>query len=204
MNDKPLSFPKSWYPLCRSSDVKRGKVIRQIAFGVPLAIFRTHSGRVGAMNATCIHMGADLSRGRVVGERIQCPLHHWEYSASGICEHIPAEAAIPRRARQTSLICEERYGIIFAFLGGEPTFSLPSFPEDAAPLVSHAHMMDFDTPYQVLASNSYDAQHFSSVHHRTLLESPRVFVNAPHHYGISFRARWMVQTITTGSCAPSV
>ncbi len=82
-----------------------------------------------------------------------------------------------------------RYGIIFAFLGGEPTFPVPGFPEDAAPRVSRIHMMEFDTPYQVLASNSYDAQHFSSVHHRTLLEAPRTFVHAPHHYGVSFRAR---------------
>jgi aminopyrrolnitrin oxygenase len=187
--DKKSSYPKSWYPLCRSSDVKRGKVIRQIAFGVPLAIFRTESGCVSAMTATCIHMGADLSRGRVVGERLQCPLHHWEYNASGMCEHIPAESAVPARARQTSLVCEERYGIIFAFLGGEPTFPIPGFPAEAAPRSSRVHMMEFDTPYQVLASNSYDAQHFSSVHHRTLLEAPRMFAHAPHHYGVSFRAR---------------
>jgi hypothetical protein len=50
-------------------------------------------------------------------------------------------------------------------------------------------MMEFNTPYQVLASNSYDAQHFSSVHHRTPLGTPRVFRDAPHHYGVSFRAR---------------
>jgi len=187
--DKSLSFPKSWYPLCLSSDVKRGRVIRQAAFGVPLAIYRTQSGRVGAMNAACIHMGADLSRGRVVGERLQCPLHHWEYNASGMCEHIPAESAVPARARQTSLICEERYGVVFAFLGGEPTFPVPYFPEDAAPRSSRVRVMEFETPYQVLASNSYDAQHFTSVHHRTLLETPRIFIRAPHHYGVSFRAR---------------
>ncbi len=188
LTEKPLTFPKSWYPLCRSADVKRGKVIRQVAFGAPLAIFRTHSGRLGAVHAACAHMGADLSRGRVVGERIQCPLHHWEYDASGACELIPAESAIPARARQTSLVCEERYGIIFGFLGGEPAFPLPGFPDDALPRASRVRIMDFDTPYQVLASNSYDAQHFSSVHHRTLLETPRVFIHAPHHYGIAFRA----------------
>src|SRR3989304_6625275 len=118
MTEKGLSFPKSWYPLCRSSDVKRGKVIRQIAFGVPLAIYRTHRGRVGVLNATCIHMGADLARGRVVGERLQCPLHEWEFGANGRCEHIPANWEISERARQTHLCTQERYGGIFAFLCG--------------------------------------------------------------------------------------
>jgi len=189
MTEKGLSFPKSWYPLCRSSDVKRGKVIRQIAFGVPLAIYRTHQGQVGVLNATCVHMGADLSRGRVVGERLRCPLHEWEFGANGRCEHIPATSEIPERAWQTPLCTQEHYGLVFAFLGGEPAFPLPGFPADATPQTSHVQMMEFNTPYQVLASNSYDAQHFSSVHHRTLLETPRVFSDAPHHYGVSFRAR---------------
>ena len=189
MTEKGLSFPKSWYPLCRSSDVKRGRVIRQIAFGVPLAIYRTRQGQVGVLNATCVHMGADLSRGSVVGERLQCPLHEWEFGANGKCEHIPATAEIPERASQIYLCSQERYGLVFAFLGGEPAFPLPGFPVDAAPQTSRVQMMEFNTPYQVLASNSYDAQHFSSVHHRTLLETPRLFRDAPHHYGISFRAR---------------
>jgi phenylpropionate dioxygenase-like ring-hydroxylating dioxygenase large terminal subunit len=169
--------------------VKRGKVIRQIAFGVPLAIYRTRQGQVAVMNATCVHMGADLSRGRVLGERLQCPLHEWEFGANGRCEYIPATSEIPERAWQTHLCTQERYGLIFAFLGGEPAFPLPGFPEDAASQTSRVHMMEFNTPYQVLASNSYDAQHFSSVHHRTLLEAPRVFRDASHHYGVSFRAR---------------
>jgi aminopyrrolnitrin oxygenase len=189
LTDKQLFFPKSWYPLCRSADVRRGRVIRQTAFGVPLAIYRTRAGRVGVLNATCAHMGADLSRGRVVGEHLQCPLHEWEYGADGRCEHIPASAEIPGRAWQAHLRTQERYGLIFAFLGGEPTFPLPGFPHDAAPQTSRAYMMEFNTPYQVLASNSYDAQHFSSVHHRTLLEPPQVFSESPYHYGVSFRAR---------------
>lgn len=189
MTDKYPAFPKSWYPICRSSDVKRGRVIRQVAFGAPLAIYRTHSGQTGAMYALCPHMGADLSRGRVIGERLQCPLHEWQFGMDGKCEFIPATDEIPDRAVQLRLVTQEQYGIIFAFLGGEPTFPLPRFPEDASSQTSRVQVMEFDTPYQVLASNSYDAQHFTSVHHRTLLEPARVFADAPHHYGVSFRAR---------------
>ncbi len=189
MAEKGLSFPKSWYPLCHSSDVKTGKVIHQQAFGVPLVIYRTEQGQVAAMHATCCHMGADLARGAVVGEHLQCPLHHWEFGTDGACKRIPAGVPIPERARQTHLVTQERYGLVFAFLGGEPTFPIPSFPEDVARQISSVTMMEFDTPYQVLAANSYDAQHFSSVHHRGLLETPRTFTDALHHYGISFRAR---------------
>jgi len=188
LSEKNLSFPKSWYPLVLSSSVKRGRVIRQTAFGIPLVIYRTHQGRVGALTSTCIHMGADLARGRVSGERLQCPLHGWEFNAQGKCEHIPSASHIPEQAQQVSLHTQERHGIIFAFLGGQPTAPLPDFPGEAYAKTSRVTVMDFNTPYQVLASNSYDAQHFSTVHHRPLVGTPRVFINSPDHYGLNFRA----------------
>lgn len=188
MSEKKLSFPKAWYPLALSSTLKRGGVMRQIAFGVPLVLYRSQQGRVGVMNATCIHMGADLSRGKVTGERLQCPMHGWEFNAHGRCEHIPLASEIPNRAKQTSLCVEERHGIIFGFLGGKPDVPLPDFPAQAFHQTSRITVMDFNTPYQVLASNSYDAQHFSTVHNRPLVGTPKVFINAPHHYGLNFRA----------------
>src|SRR6266487_2142343 len=182
-------FPTSWYPLCRSSEVKRGWVVRVEAFDIPLAVFRTEGGRVGAIHSQCIHMGADLSRGRVVGERLQCPLHEWQYNGRGVCEHIPAVATVPARARQASFICQEHYGIVFAFLGGTPSFSYPCFEDSDNDLYSWAFSMEFDTPYQVLASNTFDSQHFSTVHHRALIESPSLASIAPNHMSIRFRAR---------------
>ena len=183
-----LKFPASWYPLCRSSELKRKQVIKRDAFGVSLAIFRTESGRVGAVHSECVHMGADLTRGKVSGERLQCPLHEWEYASSGLCEHIPAVAAVPARARQMSLVCKEQYGMVFGFLGGAPTFDYPLFEESDHDLYSAPYMMDFDTPYQVLAANSFDSQHFSTVHHRKLLEPPTLNSFSQHHLSVDFRA----------------
>ena len=183
-----LKFPVSWYPLCRSSELKRKQVIKRDAFGLSLAVFRTESGRVGAVHSECVHMGADLSRGKVSGERLQCPLHEWEYGSSGLCEHIPAVAAVPARARQMSLVCKEQYGMVFGFLGGAPTFDFPLFEESDHDLFSAPYMMDFDTPYQVLAANSFDGQHFSTVHHRKLLEPPTLNSFSQHHLSVDFRA----------------
>ena len=179
----------SWYPLCRSSELPAGRVIRREAFGLPLAVFRTAAGKAGVMQAQCIHMGADLARGRVIGERLQCPLHHWEFGARGGCQHIPGVTAIPDRARQESLICEEHYGLVFAFLGGEPLFKFPYFEQSDRRLYSHALAMDFNTPYQALAANSFDSQHFATVHHRTLLEPPALTSVSPYHLCVQFRAR---------------
>ena len=183
------TFPTSWYPLCRSSELKARQVLKRQAFGVPFAIFRTQSGKVGALHAQCSHMGADLSRGRILGERLQCPLHEWEYGLQGVCEYIPATQQIPARARQATLACREQYGIVFAFLGGIPTFDFPCFEESDHGLYTRAFSMEFDTPYQVLAANSFDSQHFSTVHHRSLLEAPELSSVAPNHISVHFRAR---------------
>jgi len=158
------------------------------AFGDSWAGFRTESGRVGAVRAECAHMGADLSRGQVAGERLQCPLHEWEYSSSGVCEHIPAVAAIPARARQFSLVCKEQYGLIFGFLGGRPIFDFPLFENSDHDIYSAPYRMDFDTPYQVLAANSFDSQHFITVHHRKLLAPPTLNSFSQHHLSVDFRA----------------
>ena len=184
-----LTFPASWYPLCRSSELKPRQVLKREAFGVALAVFRTQSGRVAAIHAQCIHMGADLSYGRVFGERLQCPLHHWEYGSEGRCEHIPEIINIPARARQAALVCKEQYGMVFAFLGGTPTFDFPLFEESDQTLYSRAFSMEFETPYQVLAANSFDSQHFSTVHHRALLEAPALESVTPNHFSVHFRAR---------------
>src|SRR5688500_13474260 len=169
-----LSFPASWYPLCRSSELKRRQVVGLEAFGFDLAVFRTISGKVVALQAQCVHMGADLSRGRVIGGRLQCPLTEWECGSQGLCEYIPATTEIPERARLGALPCEEHYGLVFAFLGGKPSFAYPCLEESDQYLYSAAYSMEFDTPYQVLAANSFDSLHFASLHQRTLLEPPFV------------------------------
>jgi phenylpropionate dioxygenase-like ring-hydroxylating dioxygenase large terminal subunit len=185
-----LRFPTSWYPLCRSSAVRPGRVVRQQAFGVPLAVFRGAGGQAGALDARCAHMGADLARGRVAGERLQCPLHHWEYGVHGRCERIPGlVAGPPPQARQAALVCEEHHGLIFAFLGGEPAFPFPGFEGDEAGLHSRASVMSFAAPYQVLAANSFDSQHFATVHNRRLLEPPTLATESPFHLSVRFRAR---------------
>jgi nitrite reductase/ring-hydroxylating ferredoxin subunit len=185
-----LRFPTSWYPLCRGSDVRVGAVLRRQAFGVPLAIFRGAGKRVGVLDARCSHMGADLGRGRVIGERLQCPLHHWEYGLHGGCERIPGLAGLPPPAAcQAALICEEHYGLIFAFLGGEPAFPFPCFEGEDPDLYSRASVMSFPAPYQVLAANSFDSQHFATVHQRRLLAPPELTSRSRFHLGVRFRAR---------------
>lgn len=188
-------LPAAWYPLCRSDDLKPGSVLPVQLGGTRYAVWRSTSGQVSALAATCCHVGADLARGMVVGETLQCPLHHWRYSLHGRCAYIPGDHAIPPRARQETLCCTEAYGLVFGYLGGEPAFALPRFDGESDPVWSRAAVVDVAAPYTTLVANSYDGQHFAAVHDRDLLEPPQVSRVNPVHIAIHYRARVVGQRL---------
>ena len=190
------TYPASWYPLCRTSDVPRNTLKQINAFDASLIVFRNARNHVGAMAARCPHMGASLAHGRIVGECVQCPLHHWQFGADGRCTHIPDATPathlnghpIPKNAAVRALHCEEHYGLIWAYLGDAPSFAFPQM-RDADRWFTRAFILDFDTPYQVFTSNPFDVQHFVTVHHRQLLEPPVAVRESPNHMGLKFRAK---------------
>lgn len=194
-NSPHNALPAAWYPLCRVDELKAGEVLPVQVHGTRYAVWRGVSGQVHALEATCCHVGADLARGTVVGETLQCPLHHWRYGADGRCVYIPGDRTIPIRAQQAALTCMEAYGLVFGFVGGTPTFELPRFAGETDPLWSKAAVVDVAAPYTTLVANSYDGQHFAAVHDRELLEPPQITRTSVHHIAIHYRARVVGQRI---------
>ena len=84
------------------------------------------------MSNTCIHRGGSLGDGKVKGDCLQCPYHGWEFNGDGNVTKIPSlgkDAKIPARARIDAYPVEERYGIVFAFLGDLPEAERPPILE---------------------------------------------------------------------------
>jgi phenylpropionate dioxygenase-like ring-hydroxylating dioxygenase large terminal subunit len=119
-----------WYPVAFSTQVRR-RPRPVVALGSRLVLWRTRSGRVGVLSDLCVHRGGALSGGSVTGEGITCPYHGWAYRIDGSCARIPAqpERAIPPKARVDAYPVEERYGIVWAFLGDRPAAERPPLPE---------------------------------------------------------------------------
>jgi nitrite reductase/ring-hydroxylating ferredoxin subunit len=119
-----------WYPLAFSSDLRRAPR-RVTALGRQLVVWRTRTGRVGVLSDLCVHRGGALSSGTVDGEAITCPYHGWAYRTDGSCARIPAQPqrAIPPRARVDGYPVQERYGIVWGFLGDRPEDDRPPLPE---------------------------------------------------------------------------
>jgi phenylpropionate dioxygenase-like ring-hydroxylating dioxygenase large terminal subunit len=179
-------YPQSWYWFCSADQLRRGPLTRRL-FGRELVAFRTASGQVGVLDARCCHLGADLGRGRVVGEEVQCPYHHWQYGVDGRCTHVPAQKEAPPFARQRSYPAAMRHGQVYFFCGHEPLFPLPfhagCHPEDFA-AGRRLHFVA-DCTWYMLAANNCDVQHWNTTHDRRLLAAP--VADFPHPYARRIR-----------------
>ena len=184
-------YPATWYLFCAARDLSAGPLSKTI-LGRRLVAFRSASGRVAVLEGRCAHMGADLGRGRVVGDAIQCPFHNWEYLADGRCICIPGTPEIPEFARQTSYPAIERHGFVFFFNGPEPLFGLPFFftarPENF--VAGRPFRFVGDLSWYMLVANGFDTQHFQAVHDRRLCDPPEVDCPAP--LARRMRVRWEV------------
>ena len=97
--------------------------------GEDLIVFRDGQGRAGLVYPRCAHRGTTLYYGKVEERGIRCCYHGWLYDVQGRCLEQPCEeGGGPRRdkVRQPWYPLEERYGLVFAFLG--PPGKKPLWP----------------------------------------------------------------------------
>ena len=164
-----VDFPASWYFFSLTKELDKGPVSRQM-LGTDLVAYRTDSGRIVVMAGRCAHLGADLSKGKVVGDCIQCPFHGWRYDPDGYCAQIPRGHRIPQRALQRTYPAVERHGIVFIFNGSTPLFPLPFFFDEKVEHFTRSAPVEFiaSSTWYMVAAHGYDTQHFETVHSRKL------------------------------------
>ena len=178
--DQFAAWPASWYLFGKSADIDRGPLSRRV-LGRQLVGFRTSSGILAILGAECSHLGADLGNGRVVGESVQCPFHHWRYGADGACVYAGGARDIPPFARQRRYPAQERHGHVYFFNGPEPLFPLPFIlGEDAAQFTAgEPFRYVADCSWYMNSAHAFDRQHFLAVHDRKLIGDPAIDCPAP-------------------------
>lgn len=188
--DQFPAWPATWYLFCRAAEL-RDRPLSKMILGRRLVAYRTATGKVTALGAHCAHQGADLGRGTITGETIQCPYHHWRYDTEGRCVSIPGTRDIPEFACQPVYPVVERHGHVFFFNGPEPLFPLPFFPdEDPADFVAgRGFTLNWEFPWYMIVANGFDAQHFRAVHDRKMVGNEMVDSPAPFARRIRFDAQ---------------
>ena len=125
-----------WQPVCLSAELD--ELPRKLRIlDEELVAFRDGSGRVGVMDLHCMHRGASLEYGRLEQDGIRCCYHGWKYDAEGRCLDQPGEPVASDykdKMRQPWYPAEERYGLVFAYMG----------PPDRKPLLPHYDILEQD------------------------------------------------------------
>ncbi len=159
-------FHQCWFPVALSSEVAVGQVIGAPFLDGRVVIYRTSDGAVHVHSAYCRHLGADLSIGKVVDDRLRCPFHFWRYDGKGVCAAVPAGDPPPRQARLFDYPAAESLGIIWAFNGETPIHPVPRFELDEEDLVVDAfrNPLAMQVDSSIVFLNGFDLQHFKAVH----------------------------------------
>ncbi len=170
--DAPLlpPYPRGWYTIADSDDVKVGDVKAVHAFGREFVVFRGESGQAQVLNAHCPHLGAHLGHGgKVCGDSIRCPFHGWEFEGkTGACTRIPNGDPIPPKAKVPRWHVEERYGMIMIWVhdeGVEPLWPVAEFEDfdlSWSPWIKT--VWEFKARIQDVGENDSDVTHAPILH----------------------------------------
>jgi phenylpropionate dioxygenase-like ring-hydroxylating dioxygenase large terminal subunit len=160
-----------WYPICRSDELAEGGPVRSKLLGTQYVVFRDGEGQAHVLSDTCVHRGGSLSKGKVVDGCIQCPYHGWQFDGSGQCARIPSlgDKKPPGRAKVDSYPVQEKYGIVFAFLGDLPEaeriplYEIEEF-DDPAWRENEIIMLELNCFYERSVENGIDPIHNEFVH----------------------------------------
>jgi phenylpropionate dioxygenase-like ring-hydroxylating dioxygenase large terminal subunit len=157
-----------WYIVAESQDVPKNKVISRSLLGEWLAVFRDNEGNLSAIQDKCLHRSAQLSRGKVISGKLQCPYHGWSYATSGEVVHIPSMGHTykqgSRCAKSYEIIEQEDY--IYVRLSSEDQtlepFSMPCFGKEGYTTIRLQNV--FKNNVTNCAENFVDIPHTTFVH----------------------------------------
>ena len=133
---KPMGelLRRYWHPIGLASDAN-GTPRKVRALGEDLILFRDGAGRAGLVHARCCHRGTTLYYGKVEARGIRCCYHGWLFDTQGHCLEQPCEpqgGLFREKVRQPWYPVEERYGLIFAYMG----------PPERKPVLPRYHCLE--------------------------------------------------------------
>src|SRR3977135_1712479 len=124
-----------WLPAMVSSELPSpdSDPLRVMLLGERLIAFRDSNGTVGLLANNCPHRGASLFFGRNEESGLRCVYHGWKFSVAGACVDMPnepVESDFRTKVKAVAYPCQERGGIVWAYLG---PLTLPPSLRDLEP-----------------------------------------------------------------------
>lgn len=159
-------YPDGWFAVAFADELPPGRVQRRRFMGEDLVIYRTRGGVVRVVEPHCPHLGAHLGYGgRVEGEEIVCPFHHFAFGIDGACVRTgygtrpPVARLVQRKVRVVN-------GAILVWhhaAGAPPTWEVADQSLDGFPTSFRQVSALVDHP-QDIVENAVDIGHIGPVH----------------------------------------
>jgi len=178
--NNPEVLPEGWYPICPAKQLPVGSANSFLIGGQRIAVFRTATGKLGALDAFCPHMGADLANGRVQGETLECYFHQWRFACNG--DLTATRCGTAPKVQQTAWPVEEKFGFIWVYSGTEAPYPVPSPSglEEQDVVAFHLGRRRLFAHHHVMMIGGIDLQHFATVHGLDIEFNLEVSQEHPH------------------------
>jgi len=162
-----------WQIAAKARDLRR-KPIKIFIDDRHVVLFRTASGKIGALEDRCAHRNAPLSEGKVCSESLQCPYHGWRYDTQGRVVEVPAlrEPGNAAALRVPHYRAVEQQGFIWLAPESQASAPPPEFPHYCERgWTSFVMQTRFHGSIESCLENFLDCPHATFVH-RYLFRAP--------------------------------
>ena len=163
-----LFLTNCWYIAAWSRDIEHALTVRKI-LNQTLVFYRQKDGSVVALEDACPHRKLPLSKGRLLGDVVECGYHGLQFDCSGNCVLAPTQERIPPTAKVRKFPVVEKWGFVWIWMGEvdqadeAKIFNIENFDN---PLwgMTEGGTLNIQCHYLWLTDNLLDPSHVAWVH----------------------------------------
>ena len=166
-----MFLKNTWYVCAQPEEIDRTPMARTIC-NENIVFWRKENGTPQAFEDRCCHRRMPLSKGKLVGDKLECYYHGLQFDAAGKCTHVPGQTTIPLGAQVRTYPIVEKYNWIWIWMG-DPALA------DENLIVPYPWKTDDDwgdkgtyfyvkCDYKLIIDNLLDLSHLGFVHRSTI------------------------------------
>jgi phenylpropionate dioxygenase-like ring-hydroxylating dioxygenase large terminal subunit len=160
-----------WYVAAQSDEIDRTP-LRRLLLNEPVVMYRRENGTAVALEDRCCHRRAPLSKGKLLGDAIQCGYHGFTFDSSGVCIAIPGQERVPASLGVKAYPLVDRHGYLWIWMGerdaADPAL-IPDFHRGDDPgWAVVCNRLPIAANYLLVVENLIDLSHVGFVHVKTI------------------------------------
>ncbi len=160
-----------WYVAAQGDEITRAPLARML-LGEPVVLYRKEDGTAVALEDRCCHRRAPLSKGKVLGDLLQCGYHGFTFDGTGACVRIPGQDRVASSVGVRCYPVVERHAYLWIWMGecdkADPAL-IPDFHRSRDPnWTTVRSRLPIAANYLLVVENLIDLSHVGFVHAKTI------------------------------------